>query len=164
MTQGYGGGGRGFLPTLVGGGVAALTGNPVLGSAAAAATPLIADRVSSLFASGNAPTYNTNQVDEAARGNINSASNLSAQQREMEAAEYNQRAGNDLARQIGYDTVTAQRANAAANANTARNMAAALQGTLNQQYVDAGARVNQAAANTQQALNNSAQIVASMFR
>lgn len=117
-----------------------------------------------LQAAGLPPVYNTNQADEALRGNNTLVAQGTAQQLSLEEQMRQQRAANDLQRQIGYENVTADRANAAVNANTARNMAVAAQQALNNQYIAAGNRLNQAAQATQGALNTAAANVGGMFR
>lgn len=171
----------------VGTAVTAATGNPLIGQAAATATPMVIDSATNYilgdkgsnqnmpqqlipsanqarFMAGAAPEYNTNQADLALRNNANLVNAGSRQIAEQANADYNQRAGSDLARQIGYQQTVADMGNAAANANLARNMALNNQTTLNQQYAQAGDRLNQAAATTQNALNNAASTVAGLFR
>lgn len=169
--------------------VTAATGNPILGQAASAATPFVINAATDYvfkgetqmpqqmmqqpmipsanqgrYMVGMTPDYNTNQADMALRSNANMMNAGIRQIMEQGNADYNQRAGADLARQIGYQQTIADMGNAAANANLARNMALNNQTTLNQQYAAAGDRLNNAAMNTQNALNNAASTVAGMFR
>lgn len=138
------------------------------GQAAQAAIPLAVNAIGNMFGQGSgggaSANYTTNQADEALRSNANLANTINRQITEQANADYNRRAGDDLARQIGYQQNVADMANAAANANVARNMALNNQNTINQQYALAGDRLNQAAMGTQNALNQAAQTVAGMFR
>lgn len=138
------------------------------GQIAQAAIPMATSAIGNMFAGNSggsaSANYSTNQADQALRNNANLTNATSRQIAEQANADYNQRAGSDLARQIGYQQTIADMGNAAANANTARNMALNNQNALNQQYVAAGDRLNQAAGMTQNALNNAANTVAGMFR
>lgn len=175
-----------YASQAVGTAVTAATGNPILGQAASAATPMVINAATDYvfnkgenqmpqqmmvpsanqgrYMVGMTPDYNTNQADMALRSNANMMNAGTRQIMEQGNADYNQRAGADLARQVGYQQTIADMGNAAANANLARNMALNNQTTLNQQYASAGDRLNQAAMGTQNALNQAANTVAGMFR
>ena len=138
------------------------------GQVAQAAIPMAVNAIGNMFGQGSgsraSANYTTNQADESLRSNANLANTANRQIMEQANTDYNQRAGDDLTRQIGYQQNVADMANAAANANTARNMALNNQSTINQQYALAGDRLNQAAMGTQNALNQAANTVAGMFR
>lgn len=108
--------------------------------------------------------FSTSQTD-AALGRNNRFTN--DQTRDFLAFEEQQRrdrANDNLARQISFENLTADRSNAIANANVGRNMALNSQNTLNNVYQLAGQRLNDSARDTQSALNNAAATVASLFR
>lgn len=84
-------------------------------------------------------------------------------------AEYEQRMRRDddlFKQQLNNSTYnfTADLGNRAANANTARSMALDTTQNLNRMYATAGDRLGQSAANTQNALNQAAAVIAGMFR
>jgi hypothetical protein len=124
-------------------------------------TPINTD---SLYAPGSNGNFSTLQATAARNENAGFAGNKTREQIAYEAQQKRQEAEylESLAR--GRADFTADLGNRAANSNTARSMAFDTTQNLNRMYATAGDRLNQAAANTQAALNNAAATVAGMFR
>lgn len=137
--------------------------NGIIGLAQQAA-PYAVSAMGNMFTAGGAPNYGTGQADMAMINNTNFAQNKTREQlayenemlRERERAAAGLRRENMLGDGLQF--------NAAANANTARNMAANAQTALNNVYQNAGDRLNTAAQNTANAINNAGNTVAGMFR
>jgi hypothetical protein len=139
------------------------------GQIAKAAAPYVADiaanAIGNMFTAGTGiPSYGTQQADDAMRSNTDYTRGKSRDQLEYEETLRRQRAGFDQGQIQAQQAYTANMANAAANANTARNMAAQAQMALNNVYQMAGDRLNTAAANTMGAINSAGSIAAGMFR
>lgn len=145
---------------------------PGLAQVAQTVAPLAVDAatqaVMGMFTAGGGgygnPSYSTQQADDAMRNNTQYTQGMTNEQlrRDFElerqkAAYANQMAQNNL-------LFTGNVANAASNANTARNMAANAQAALNSVYMNAGDRVNRAAADTMNAITAAGQTAAGMFR
>jgi membrane-anchored protein YejM (alkaline phosphatase superfamily) len=109
------------------------------------------------------PNYTTAQADQALRDN----SGFVNQQANQQAALDEQRRRQQVAYNSGLNQNNAlfegQVLNSAANAGTARNMAANAQSTLNNVYQNAAQNVNSAANNTMNALNESARFLSGAF-
>ena len=135
--------------------------NPVLGQVASAAVPYVAQAVGGMF---NNPYYGTSQAGQAMRSDTGYTGSKTREQLEYEEQMRQQRAGFDRTGFRSDARFMGDMSNAAANANTARGMASAAQGALNDVYARAGDRLNMAQQNTMQAMNNAAQIAAGMFR
>lgn len=124
----------------------------------------IAPHVVNAVSGATAPTYGTGQVNNALVSNTNYTQGKTRQQLQYEENLRQQRAGFDQGQTQAQQAYTANMANAAANANNARQMAGNAQMTLNNVYQQAGDRLNTAAANTMTAINNAGNIAAGMFR
>lgn len=135
-----------------------------VGRVASAAAPYILDAAGNIIQNATGPRYNTDQTDTSLRTNDTWASGRSRQQLADESAAYNQRADADQRRAFDAGRFAGAEANQASNSNAARAMALNAQAALNNQYMSAGDRLNQAAANSQQALNQAMSTIASVFR
>ena len=147
----------------------------MVGQIARAAAPYLTDAavsaVGNMFtqapgggASVGGGFYGTNQADTSMQSNVGFTQGKTRDQLEYEENLRRQRAGFDQGQLQQQQAYTANMANAASNANTARGMAAAAQAALNNVYANAGDRLNNAAANTMAAINNAGGIAAGMFR
>lgn len=137
-----------------------------LGTAiAGAVTPFVADaaaRFAQTQFGGN--RYDTTQADQAAARNTGNTQNKTREQLEYEAQLEAQRNRSNLGLQQQNDLFSAGLGNNISNANFARNSAGAAQDALNNVYMNAGNRLNQAIGNTQNAINQSAANVMGLFR
>jgi hypothetical protein len=116
-------------------------------------------------AMGNNPVLSTQQVDNAADRSMQTGQARGRDEALFQNQMRRENMEQDGAFQLqqGRD-FSAQIANPAANANTARNIALNTANTLNNMYAQSSRNLLDSANNTQNALNNAASTVAGLFR
>jgi hypothetical protein len=137
------------------------------GRAVQAAAPYILDQFGNMIANPanqSPPSLGTQQTDEALRSNDNWTAGRTRDQLAVENQAFKNRADDQMRRDFMIGDRTALSGNNIANAGSARVMAANAQNALNQQYMTAGDRLNNAARDSAAASNAAMSTIASLFR